>query len=357
MPIVRALIFVSGVALAAGTLLSAMHTFVLPRNVQDRLTRVVFLVMWQFFRLRLRAERNYDRRDQIMALYAPLSLLSLPPVWLALVLLGYTGIYWALGAPSWYDAFRLSGSSLLTLGFAGADGLHLLIVAFSEATLGLILVALLIAYLPTMYTAFSRRETAVTLLDVRAGTPPSAVEMLKRYQRLHGLDRLSDVWEQWEVWFAEVEETHTSLAPLAFFRSPQPPRSWVTASGAVLDAASLTLSTVDIPFEPRAALCIRAGYLALRHVATFFQIPYKPDATRDDPISVTREEYDAACDELAAEGVPLQADREQAWLDFKGWRVNYDVVLLALAALTLAPSAPWSGDRPYWPNRPWLRGE
>jgi len=219
-----------------------------------------------------------------------------------------------------------------------------------------VLVALLIAYLPTMYTAFSRRETAVTLLDVRAGTPPSAVEMLKRYQRLHGLDRLSDVWEQWEVWFGEVEETHTSLAALVFFRSPQPDRSWVTAAGAVLDAASLTVSTVDIPFEPRAALCIRAGYLALRHVASTFRIPYKPDVTRDDPISVTREEYDSACDELAAEGVPLKPDREQAWLDFKGWRVNYDVVLLALAALTLAPTAPWSGDRPHWPNRPWYLG-
>jgi hypothetical protein len=280
-----------------------------------------------------------------MAFYAPLSLLALLPVWLSSILAGYTGMFWALGTSSWREALKASGSSLLTLGFATTNDLPKTILMFSEATLGLIMVALLIAYLPTMYAAFSRREAVVTLLEVRAGSPPSAVEMIERYNRIHGLSRLSEMWRIWEVWFAEVEESHTSLAALTFFRSPQPNRSWITAAGAVLDTASLVASTVDVPHDPQADLCIRAGFLALRHIADSFHIPYNPDPHFGDPISVTRQEFDAVYDRLASHGIPLKSDRDQAWRDFAGWRVNYDTVLLALAELTMAPQAPWSSDR------------
>jgi hypothetical protein len=267
------------------------------------------------------------------------------PCWYACVLLGYAAMFWALRPGAWYDALRISGSSLLTLGFATVDSWPGTILVFSQAAIGLILVALLIAYLPTMYSAFSRREAAVTLLEVRAGNPPSAIEMLKRFRRIHGLDRLTEQWEMWEAWFADVEESHTSLAALVFFRSPRPEHSWITAAGAVLDAASLTLAAVDTPFDPQAALCIRAGYLALRHIAGFFRIAHDPAPKPDAPISIARTEFDAACDELAADGVPLKADRDQAWRDFAGWRVNYDAVLLRLAGLIMAPPALWSGDR------------
>jgi hypothetical protein len=168
--------------------------------------------------------------------------------------------------------------------------------------------------------------------------------MILRFNRIHGLDRLSEHWQVWEAWFADIEESHTSLPALVFFRSPRPDRSWATAAGAVLDAATLTLSTVDIPSDPLAALCIRAGFLALRRIADFFSIRYDLDPHPTDPISVTREEFDAACQRLESAGVPLKPDREQAWHDFSGWRVNYDGVLLDLAGLTTAPAAPWSGD-------------
>jgi hypothetical protein len=208
------------------------------------------------------------------------------------------------------------------------------------------LAALLVSYLPTIYAAFSRRETAVTLLEVRAGAPPSAVEMLKRYNRIHGLDQLRDQWRTWETWFADIEESHTSLAALVFFRSPQPDHSWITAAGAVLDTAALTLAAVDIPNDAQAALCIRAGYLALRHISAFFDISFNPNPHYpDDPISVTRADFDDALAELSQAGVPLKPDREQAWRDFAGWRVNYDRVLLAMCSLTMAPLAPWSSDR------------
>ncbi len=345
----RMAVFLLGAFLVAGTLLSAIQTFVLPRSANVLLTRIVFRSLFRVLSIGLRKARTYEARDRIMALYAPVGLLMLPPAWLVLVLIGYTGMYWALGVEPIYTAFRLSGSSLLTLGFATQEGVILSLLQFSQAALGMILIALLISYMPTIYSAFSRRETLVTMLEVRAGSPPSAVEMLKRYHRLHGLNSLHDVWVAWETWFSEIEESHTSLAALVFFRSPQPDHSWVTAAGAVLDAASLTRSTVDLPRDVQADLCIRAGYLALRRIADFFRVTHNPDPKPGDPIGVSRQEFDDACDELAAQGVPLKPDRDQAWRDFTGWRVNYDTVLLALAGITMAPYAPWSSDRSVLP--------
>jgi hypothetical protein len=212
--------------------------------------------------------------------------------------------------------------------------------------LGLIMVGLLIAYLPTMYAAFSRREEAVNMLEVRAGTPPNPYDMLTRYNRIHGIDKLAEVWRTWEVWFADVEESHTTLPALVFFRSPRPENSWVTSAGAVLDTAAITLSSIDVPDEASAALCIRAGYLALKRIADYFDIP-NPSNPKfpETPISISREEYDELLRKLEAAGVPIKPDREKAWLDYAGWRVNYDCTLLSLCSLVMAPYASWSSDR------------
>ena len=339
--ILRTLLFLFGLAIVVGTLLSAIRTFVLPRSATALLSTAVFLLMRRIFDLIAWRARTYYERDRIMALYAPISLLVLPAVWLMAVLTGYMCMFRALGVESWRAAFKVSGSSLLTLGFSTVEDLPATVLAFSEATIGLILVALLIAYLPTMYAAFSRREAAVSMLEVRAGSPPSAVEMILRFHRLNRLIYFNTLWTSWEVWFVELEESHTSLAALAFFRSPHPDRSWITAAGTVLDAAALVISTVDIPPDPQANLCIRAGYLALRRIAEFFRIPYNPDPAPDDPISLSRATFDAAYDQLAAAGVPLKPDRDAAWKGFAGWRVNYDTVLVTLASLTMAPDAPW----------------
>jgi hypothetical protein len=281
-----------------------------------------------------------------MAYYAPVGLMLLLPAWFVLIAAGYGGMYWALGVPGWQMDFRLSGSSLLTLGSAASDSFWVNALVFSEATLGLVLVALLIAYLPTMYSAFSRREQAVNLLEVRAGSPPSAVEMIQRFHRIHGLERLNDYWPIWEAWFADVEESHSVLPALVFFRSPRPQHSWVVAAGTVLDAAALTLAAVDTPVSASAQLSIRAGFIAMRRICDNFGIAHPADPLYPrDPISISRAEFDTALGVLAASGVPLKGDLEQAWLDFAGWRVNYDVVLLALCNLTMAPPAAWSSDR------------
>ncbi len=345
MILLRLLTFLLGLAVVVLTLRSAIRVLVVPRNESDRIARTVFLALRRIFDLRVRRALTYAERDRVMVLYAPLGLLLLPVAWLFLVLVGYIAMYWAIGVGSLATTLRVSGSSLFTLGFATVEETGTTLLVFSEAAIGLILIALLIAYLPTIYGAFSRREAAVTMLEVRAGSPPSAAEMILRYHRIHGLARLTDVWASWEMWFVDIEETHTSFAALPFFRSPQGHRSWVTAAGAVLDAASLYASTLDLPRDPQAELCIRAGYLALRHIADSFSLPYDPDPRPDDPISVTRPEYDEVCERFAAAGVPLKPNRDETWRHFAGWRVNYDTVLLGLATLTMAPEAPWSSDR------------
>jgi len=334
-----------GSFIVVGTLVSAVKTFVLPRAVNVWLTRVVFTAVGFTFRLRAKKAATYEQRDEIMALFAPLALLIMPVVLLTLILIGYMFLFWALDPRPLAMELRLSGSSLLTLGNASGDTLGYKFLEFSEAMIGLILVALLIAYLPTIYTAFSKRETAVALLETRAGSPPSAQEFLARSYRTGELETLGEFWTVWQTWFAEIRESHTSLAPLSFFRSPQNNMSWVTAAGTVLDAASLLLSTIDVPPDPRAAFCIRSGYLALQDIAAFFDLEFDPHPLPTAPISISRDEYDQTVAALAEQGVPVMADLDQAWRDFAGWRVNYDTVLLGLAGVTMAPYALWASDR------------
>lgn len=341
----RTLSFAAGLAVVITTISASIQTLVLPRSANVFLTRTIFHGVNSIFQLRARSARSFAERDRVMALYAPLSLVAMPVVWLVLVLLGYMAMFWALGVETLAETFRMSGSSLLTLGFATPQGSLQTALAFSEATIGLGLVALLIAYLPAIYSAFQRREAAVAMLEIRAGSPPSAITMLQRAHRLGRLDQLGEVWSDWERWFTELEESHTSLSALVFFRSPQSDRSWITAAGAILDTAALYAAAINAPRDVRADLCIRAGYLALRRIADYFRIPYDSDPAPDNPISITQPEFGAAYFELIQSGVPMKPDRDQAWRDFAGWRVNYDTVLIALAGLVMAPYAPWSSDR------------
>jgi hypothetical protein len=343
--VLRVVAGLAGVTIILSTLMSAVRTVMLPRGVPVRLGRRVFLTMRWLFELRVGKDASYAHRDQVFALYAPLTLLVLIIAWLALEFAGYSLVYYAIGIEPFREAIVVSGSALLTLGLIHPEQFGATIVSFTEATVGFIVLALLISYLPTLYGVFSRREAAVETLEIRAGSPPTAVEMIERYWRIEFFGELPALWEKWEAWFVELAETHTSFPALVFFRSPEPGQSWVTAGGTILDAASLYLAAVDMPREPRAELGIRAGYIAMRRIADFFDVEFDPNPAPDDPISIQREEFDAACDRLVAVGVPLKSDREQAWRDFAGWRVNYDTALLSLAALTQAPPAPWTADR------------
>jgi hypothetical protein len=332
----------AGAWLVAATLASAVRTVIVPRADPALLTRAVFVGMRRPFDFRVRHARTWERADAIMARFGPFALVTLPGVWVLLVIFGFAPIYWAWGhSPS--DALVLSGSSLLTLGFAVDLHGDAVVTTFVEATLGLGLVALLISFLPTIYQQFSHREVLVSQLETRAGIPPTPLKLFRRAHRIHW--DVDELWSDWELWFAEVEESHTSYLALPYFRSPRHDRSWVTSAGAVLDAAALRASTIDKPRSWQAELCIRAGYLALRRIAETFGIPYDDDPAPTDPISIDRSEFDALVDDLVAVGVEVKPDRDQAWRDFAGWRVNYDAPLLALCGLLMAPYAPWSSDR------------
>lgn len=180
---------------------AAVRTFVLPRGVVVTLTRVVSVAVRSLFDVRLRFARTYEQRDRVMALYSPMVLLALVTVWLVLLIAGFTMIFMAVEGEGVRDAFTTAGSSLFTLGFERPTGVPGAVVAFGAASFGLGVVALLIAYLPTLYAAFSRREVLVAYLSTRAGTPPRAVELLQRAHMIDRLHDLDDLWEKFHLWF------------------------------------------------------------------------------------------------------------------------------------------------------------
>lgn len=339
---------VAGIVGVMAVASAALKTFVVPRALAVPFARVLWVASRRVFLwLAARAARRGGEpaRDHVLALYAPVTLMVMLGSWLAVLLASYTAIFLGLDDRSLRQAFELSGSSLFTLGFARPTDAPSVAVAFTEASLGVGLVAVFVTYLPSIYAAFGRREAAVALLEARADSPPSAETMLVRMHRTGMVDHLDEMWGRWEEWFVDLDESHTSLVSLPFFRSPQAERSWVTAAGAVLDAAALSLAVVDRPNVPAAHYMLRSGFVSLRRISDSFEIPYDPSPSPGDPISVTRTEFDACCDRMAAAGVPLKADRDRAWRDFSGWRVNYDAVLLGLAGLTSAPRGVWSSDR------------
>jgi hypothetical protein len=337
--------FLLGSALMLLVFDSAIRTFVLPRAAAPLLTRGVFIGLRSMFNGVARLARSYDGRDSVMALFAPVGLLVLPAVWMVMTLAAFTVFFHALGVRGFERAFEMSGSALFTLGYVRPPDFATNVFAFLEAACGLGLLGLLIAYLPTIYSAFSRREVLVAQLAARATEPPTGISILIRAQRMERFQLLDDLWVSWQQWFAELEETHTSLGVLSFFRSPLAHRSWVTASGAVLDAASLRLAAVDLPFDPNAGFLVRGGFVALRAVAEYYGLPFDPDPDPADPISIARDEFLDACDQLVAVGIPVREDRDAAWRAFNGWRVNYDMPLIGLAGFVMAPYAPWSSDR------------
>lgn len=338
--------FAAGVLLVLASLLSAIRGTILPRAAQSRIATAVMKSVRATFRLRARRSSTYEDRDRIMAMLGPIAMLAMLTAWLLLIIGGYTLMFFATTRRSLGRSFELSGSSVFTLGTSSDAHLGPAALTYTEAALGLLIVALLITYLPTIYGAFIRRERMVSLLRVRAGNPPRATAMLIRFQRIaERRAQLTELWQQSEQWFADIEESHTTFPVLVFFRSPVPELSWITAAGALLDGAAFWVGCVEHPIDPDAQLCIRAGYLALRRIADSVNISYDPDPAPDDAITISRDEWEAAMAEMEEAGIPVVEDRDKAWAAWKGWRVNYDTNLLRIAGLVDAPPTPWISDR------------
>ena len=343
--------FVAGLVIVLGTAGSVVRTTILPRALASRLSvfvgrRIVFRT---FLRISYRFE-SYEAKDKILAFGAPMALMTLLVVWLGLFLIGYALMIWALTGGPFGTALRESGSSMLTLGLAGREHPGASALFFIAAFTGLIVIALQIAYLPTLYGAFNKREVLVTMLQSRAGAPAWGPEILARSHMVDLMDDLPGLYQEWERWAAEVMESHTTYTVLLWFRSPHPLRSWIVGLLAVLDSAALYLALCPKSAPTEARLVLRMGFTCLRSIADTLGIPYDPDPYPDDPIELTYEEFVGAVDRLTDVDFPSERSPEEAWPHFHGWRVNYEAIAYALADGTVAPPGPWSGPRNHLPG-------
>lgn len=336
------LAFATGVILVIITLSAAIRSFVLPRNEVVKLNTYVFRPLRLLFDFVASRHNTFGGRDQVQAHYAPVALVALPVAWLAVVAAGFTCMFWGMGEGDWLDCFQLSGSSLLTLGTHKTRSPIITVFTFAEATLGLLLMTLLISYLPTIYQAFSRREIVVARLELRAGTPPSTRNLLVWLNRSGSLQDDTAQWEDWEQWFVELEESHTSLPILSFFRSPQPGRSWVTTAALILDTAAFMFSAVEGARDRQAELTFKAGCLAVNRIFRFFKedihtAPHDMLPNNDPVEDPTRADYNETYDLLAESGLQMHPDRAEAWKQYWELRSRYASALEFLGKITMAP--------------------
>lgn len=338
---VRVVCGIAGLALELVVLDAAIRTFLLPRVANVTFSRLSSRLVGLLFNWLARSSKEYLTRDRILSMYAPIVLLMYQASWLGMSLVAFALLFIAGGVSTFAHAFSLSGSSLFTLGVTAAHGGTLSPLEFVEAAVGLTLLALLIAFIPTLYQAFQRREYSVSRLSVRAGIPATPWGVLEIAQSVESYERLDELWREWEQWFIDVGETHTTLIILNFYRSPNPKQTWIGSAATVLDAAAIFQAAVDVKPSPTAGLCIRSGWLTLRRLADYFKLPYPVDLTQPIEIAITREEFDIVLARLERTGVPLVNDRDAAWRDFVGWRVNYDAIIEAMYTRFTCPRIAW----------------
>jgi uncharacterized membrane protein YkgB len=361
---VRAVFAVIGGLLVLTSAASVVGTLIVSRPVSSHLTRWVDRTVDLAYRLVLKKQwADYKQRDRILATQAATLLVAQLAAWLIVAYVGFALLLWPWASRGVVSAFIDAGSSLFTLGFAVPSGAVPAVIVFLAAAVGLIILTLQIAYLPTLYAAFNRRETEIALLNARAGVPSWGPELLARTHYALGtglstLDTMPELYTQWERWAADVGESHTTYLQLVRFRSPQPLSSWVTALLSVLDSAALflSLSPKAAPEVP-ARLCLRSGWTCFNRIAQAMGADIPLEADPDAGISLTYGEFLDAVERMREVDFPIEREPAQAWPDFVGWRVNYEQAAYAIAAAVYAVPAMWSGPRrlptePIAPIRP-----
>ncbi len=347
-------VVLSALSLVAGALLCLavtghiVRTLVVPRARRTLPAVLVDGAVDRVFVLLARTVHSYEAKDRVLAGQGAAVLVAQLVSWLGLYELGYSLVILphVHGAGA---AFEQVASSLFTLGFVYSGGAGVTAVDVLAAMTGVVVVALQVAYLPSLYSAFNRRETEVALLQSRAGTPPWGPEVLLRARYgLNAMDALPEFYERWERWSADVAESHSNYPVLVRFRSPRPLSSWLVGLLAVMDSAALLLALCPSRerIEPR--LAIRAGFTALAEVGAAMGVRAPSDPSPDSEIRLSFDEFAAAVAQLDAVGFPRERSAAQAWPHFRGWRVNYEELAYELARLTDAVPAPWSGPR-RWP--------
>jgi hypothetical protein len=348
--------FAVGLFVVTSTLLSVVGTLVVARGVNSPISRTVDRVLDAGFLQLTTRVRSFERRDRILAWQSPLTLLIRLAVWLGLLVAGFALLLLPSLNGSLAAAFSHAGSSMFTLGYAAPTGTGSTTLEYLAAFTGLVVIGLQVGYLPTLYAAFNRRETEVTLLTSRAGVPAWGPEILARTR--WGIEDgdipllLEELFTTWERWAAEVAESHTTYLTLARMRSPRPLSHWLTSLIAVMDAAAMHLALAPSR-EPKLAarLSLRMGFVAIEQIATFMRLPVPDDPDPDGPVAVSFDEFRAATAMLREVGYPIEQTDEEAWPHFRGWRANYDTVAMLMARELDAPPALWTGSR-RWPSTP-----
>jgi len=356
--VVRVVGAILGLVLALLTTASVVRNLVIPRSRPGGLARAVDRAVDRGFAFATKRCRSYESRDEVLAAQAAVYLVAMLVAWLTSYLAGFALQLW----PWTHDlggAFEEAASSMLTLGFDSTHQGTPTALDTLAALAGLVVIAVQIAYLPTLYAAFNRRETDVTLLGARAGSPPWGPELLARtrYGMRTRTDDLPEFYALWERWAADVAESHANYPVLIRFRSPQPLSSWLVGLLAVLDSAALHLALCPAQERYETRACLRMGFTALRQIGVAVGLAVDFDPDPDKPLELTYDEFRQAVARLEAVGYPIERTAEEAWPHFRGWRVNYESLAYALAKATDAVPALWSGSRrwqaePMAPQRP-----
>lgn len=350
----RAGFFALGVVIILFVVNDLLVSVVVPRPSpgQWRLSNLMFRFGWRMFRaatLRLSPEP----REGLLGAFAPLMVILLLALWVVLLAVGYGFVLWALREQvspepkNLGTAMYFSAICLLTLGFGDIVpiGAGARVVALAEAGTGLGSVALVISFLFSLFGAFQRREALVVTMEAAAGAPPSGVALLETARLVKMPELLDQSFEAGKAWSAEVLDSHLAYPPLLFFRSLHDQESWISTLGALLDASTLILTTVEGERQGPAKLMYRVGTHLVEDLSHTVHLEHEHTP------GIERFEFDQACDRLQAAGYGLRP-RDAAWAAFADLRSTYASPLNVMANRWTIPPAQWIGDRSYLIRRP-----
>lgn len=339
---------IAGVFLLSLVLWDAFETIVMPRRASSRvrLTRYFYRATWFPFRASARKVRAGSRREGYLSLYGPLSLVFLLVTWAAVLVIGFGLLQYANGSAirlgnesaSLSLDLYMSGTSFFTLGLGDAVPLGTMarVLSVIESGVGFGFLAVVIGYFPVLYQAFSRREYAISLLDARAGSPPTAYELMRRHAGDGGREALERLLYDWEQWSAELLETHLSYPILAFYRSQHTNQSWLAALTAVLDTSALVMVGVQGACARQARLTFAMARHAVVDLAQLFTVSPR-DATED---RLPPEELQRLRSMLAEVGLQLP-EGEEGTARLSELRRLYEPYVSLLSRYLLQPLPPW----------------
>lgn len=288
------------------------------------------------------AARLHDRAGEyVLNVYPALSLLGLLVLWLAGLMVGWSLVYWGLdqrigGSTDWGTLVYYAGSSLVTPVFGSAHGALVRMLTLLETLTGLVTIALMISYLPALYGAYSRREARLLTLDDPQGVRITPARVIALSAPGGDLEMLYRSFGEWQMWTADVLESHVSYPMLALFRSQHPGQSWVTALGVVTDAATLASACIEGAGEREPSFLYRRGRRAIMEISSRLHV--RPADTA--PTWLVEENFEIAWRQLADLGVPLR-DKGQAWTDLQALRATYGDQLERLIDFLVAPHGFW----------------